>query len=47
MEDALYQKDHVGTEMMVLGLLAEGSGGGLALQSLGVRLDEATGFFAQ
>ncbi|CAE7472276.1 CLPC1 [Symbiodinium sp. KB8] len=35
------KQDHVGTEMMVVGLLAEGSGGAKALQALGVRLEEA------
>ncbi|CAE7832468.1 clpC [Symbiodinium necroappetens] len=34
------KQDHVGTEMMVVGLLAEGSGGAKALQALGVRLEE-------
>ena len=33
----------MGTEMMVVGLLAEGSGGAKALQALGVRLEEARG----
>lgn len=35
------QQDHVGTEMLVVGLLAEGSGGAKALQQLGVHYSEA------
>jgi len=35
------QQDHVGTEMLVVGLLKEGSGGAKALQQLGVHYPEA------
>ncbi|CAJ1375987.1 unnamed protein product [Effrenium voratum] len=35
------KQDHVGTETLVVGLLAEGSGGAQALQTLGVHLNEA------
>eukprot|EP00438_Fugacium_kawagutii_P008492 Skav210944 [mRNA] locus=scaffold713:217009:225122:+ [translate_table: standard] len=34
-------QDHVGTEMLVVGLLAEGSGGAKALQQIGVHYTEA------
>lgn len=35
------KQDHVGTEMLVVGLLAEGSGGAKALQQIGVHYPEA------